>query len=158
MTAMYAVRALLAAIALSALPVHAQSFEFSDTGGKVQSLAAYRGKWVLLNMWASWCAPCIIEMPVFEALSKERADLVVLGLAADGETPAKIQKFAAALKVTYPIGCANAELTRRLGVQGFPTTLLFNPKGELVKTIQGAVTRPQLEALLPPRAAATNAH
>lgn len=156
MNARWIIRATLTAIllALAPVPAPAQSLDFIDTTGKTQSLAAYRGKWVLLNLWASWCAPCIVEMPMLDALGKERSDLVVLGLAVDGEAPAKIQRFAAALKVSYPIGCADGDLTRRLGVQGFPTTLLFNPQGELVKTVQGAVTRPQLEALLPPRPAA----
>ncbi len=140
-----AAAALLAAAALT--PAHAM--HLTDLQGKAHTLEGYRGKWVVLNAWATWCAPCIKEMPELEALSHARADIVVLGLAAEGDSAARLRQFAQALRVTYPIVAGDARLMREFKVRAYPTTLLFDPEGKLVLTKLGQVTRQELESHLP---------
>ncbi len=131
----------------------AQAMHLTDLQGKTHTLESYRGKWVVLNAWATWCAPCIKEMPELEALSHARADVVVLGLAADGDSVQRLRQFAKALRVTYPIIAGNDKLMAEMKVNAYPTTLLFNPEGKLVLTRKGQITRAELETHLPAVAA-----
>ncbi|UGQ46413.1 TlpA family protein disulfide reductase [Massilia endophytica] len=139
--------ALLAAACLPAAAMH-----LTDVQGKAHTLEAYRGKWVVLNVWATWCAPCIKEMPELEALARTRSDVVVLGLAADGDNVVRIRQFAQALRVSYPIIAGNEELMKEFKVKAYPTTLLFDGEGKLVMTKMGQVTRAELDARLPAQA------
>lgn len=131
----------------SCVPAHAM--HLTDLQGKMHTLEIHRGKWVVLNVWATWCVPCIKEMPELEALSHARSDVVVLGLAADGDSALRLRQFAQALRVTYPIIAGNDKLMREFKVKAYPTTLLFNPEGKLVLTRLGQVTRGELETHLP---------
>jgi thiol-disulfide isomerase/thioredoxin len=139
--------ALLLAVCGLAQATH---FDLVDLDGKRHTVAAHKGKWVVMNIWATWCAPCIHEMPELESLSRARADLVVIGLAADGENEAKVRNFARALKVSYPIVAGNTALMNVYGIKAFPTTLVYDPDGKLVATRKGRVTRRDLESYLPP--------
>lgn len=123
-----------------------------DVQGQLHTLEIHKGKWVVLNVWATWCAPCIKEMPELQALSRSRDDVVVLGLAADGDDVARLRQFAQALRVSYPIIAGNDKLMKEYKVQAYPTTLLFNAQGKLVMTRLGQVTRADLDAHLPARA------
>ena len=134
-------------LAVAATPAHAM--HLTDLQGKAHTLEGYRGKWVVLNAWATWCAPCIKEMPELEALSHARPDVVVLGLAADGDNVQRLRQFANALRVTYPIVAGNPRLMQEFKVRAYPTTLLFDPEGKLVLTRLGQVTRAELETHLP---------
>ncbi|MFP5390389.1 MAG: TlpA family protein disulfide reductase [Gammaproteobacteria bacterium] len=137
---------LLAACALWGAP--AQAFHLTDIDGNRQHLEALRGKWVVLNVWATWCAPCIHEMPDLEALARARRDVAVLGLAADGDNPRKLRQYAQALHVTYPIVAGSGELLKTFGVNAYPTTFVYDPAGSLVMTKLGQVTRAELERRL----------
>jgi thiol-disulfide isomerase/thioredoxin len=143
---MKALFVLLAAVCCA--PAHAT--HLTDLQGKTHTVEAYRGKWVVLNAWATWCAPCIKEMPELEALSHKRSDVVVLGLAADGDSVQRLRQFTQALKVSYPIIAADDQVMKAFKVRAYPTTLLFNPDGKLVLTRLGQVTRAELESHLPP--------
>jgi thiol-disulfide isomerase/thioredoxin len=144
-----AAAALLAACAWA--PAHAMHLR--DIEGTLHTLDIHKGKWVVLNVWATWCAPCIKEMPELQALARSRPDVVVLGLAADGDDVARLRQFAHALRVSYPIIAGNDTLMKEFKVQAYPTTLLFNAQGKLVMTRLGQVTRADLEVHLPARAA-----
>jgi hypothetical protein len=72
-----AARYVATAIMAAAACAPASSMHLTDLQGKVHTLEGYRGNWVVLNVWATWCAPCIKEMPELEALSHTRPDLVV---------------------------------------------------------------------------------
>lgn len=139
----------LAVLALAASAIPADAMHLTDVKGKLHTLDGYRGKWVVLNVWATWCAPCIKEMPELEALSRARPDVVVLGLAADGDNVEKIVQFAEALRVSYPIVAGNAALMKTYKVQAYPTTLLFDPKGKLVMTRLGQISRQDILQQLP---------
>lgn len=130
------------------LLAHASEFSLTDISGKQHTLSGYQGKWVLVNLWATWCPPCLAEMPELEALSKSRNDLVVLGLAVDGQNPGRIRQFADKLHITYPIIAGNDELAKQFKPRGFPTSVLFDPSGKQVLVKEGPVTRAEIENAL----------
>jgi thiol-disulfide isomerase/thioredoxin len=129
-----------------AAPPH--GLTLTDTRGAAHVLKDYRGKWLVLNVWATWCAPCIHEMPELQAFSRARGDAVVLGVAADGADARRLTRFAASLGVSYPLVAGDPALLARLQVRAYPTTLVFNPQGKLAATREGRITRQDLDAIL----------
>src|ERR1700682_6686121 len=89
-------RWLAAAVALlaSSAVAAAAAFDLVDTQGKRHRLADYKGKWVVLNFWATWCVPCIQEIPEIAAFRKQHADVAVIGVAIAAEGAAKTRQFA----------------------------------------------------------------
>ncbi|WP_292936344.1 TlpA disulfide reductase family protein [Noviherbaspirillum sp.] len=139
-------------ILLLAMPLLAQAasstFSLVDMQGKTHTLAAHQGKWVLVNLWATWCVPCLSEMPELEALSKSRDDLVVLGLAVDGQNPRRVAQFAEKMRVTYPIIAGDEEMAKQFKPRGFPTSILYDRAGNPVLLKEGAITRKEIESAL----------
>ena len=118
--------------------------------GKSWNAKAQRGKFVVLNFWATWCKPCVKEMPDFQLLS-QRSDTAVLGLAYEDTTDAELVAFLAKLKVTYPVSKVDvyAPLPTPLEVpKGLPTTLVFDRQGLLLKKFLGPVTRSDIEKVI----------
>ncbi len=118
-----------------------------DSHGKPISLASYQGKWVVINYWATWCKPCVKELPDLNALYTEQKDKVmVLGVNYDKMENAEINQFAKKLGVTFPM--LREFPIQKYGVKditGLPTTFIFNPKGKLVDTLHGPQTQASLE-------------
>lgn len=125
-------------------------FRMTDTSGKMHSLSGYKGKWVLVNYWATWCPPCLEEIPDLIALHEnQKNNLVVLGVALDYRSAKQVTDFADGLLVTYPIVLGTPKITNQIGpVQGLPTTYLFNPDGKMVAQQVGAITRQAVESYL----------
>jgi thiol-disulfide isomerase/thioredoxin len=141
----------LAALLLALTASWAQAdFKMTDTNGKTHSLSGYKGKWVLVNYWATWCPPCLEEIPDLIALHENKKNnLVVLGIALDYRSAKQVTDFADGLLVTYPIVLGNPKITNQIGpVQGLPTTYLFNPEGKIVAQQVGAITRESVESFL----------
>ena len=95
------------ALALLLLPgvaaASAQPFVFEDMQGQTQRLADYRGKWVLVNFWATWCPPCLEEIPDLVDLHRaHRKDMVVIGVALDSSAKS-VRQFVERFKVNYPV-------------------------------------------------------
>lgn len=148
-------RILAAAFLVSvALGAHAGDFALTDTRGVTHTLSGHAGKWVVVNVWATWCAPCVQEMPELDSLARARPDVVVLGLAADDAGARRVLAFAERMKVSYPIVAGTAASAAQFGARAFPTTVLYAPDGRRVMLREGRVTRAQLEAEMPPQAAA----
>lgn len=151
-------RALLAFfLLLSALDAAAHDFAFKDMNGREQRLSAYRGKWVLVNLWASWCAPCRAELPDLIALSNaHKNDLVVLGIAMDYPSANVVRAFVRKAKIPYPIILGDTGMADEIGpVSGLPTTFLFDPAGELAAHQAGPITRDGLETFMSAQAPAS---
>jgi thiol-disulfide isomerase/thioredoxin len=129
----------------------AQEFSLTDADGKTHRLSDYRGRWVLVNFWATWCPPCLEEMPDLGALYDTRRDkdIAVIGIAVDFQNPGEVIEFADNMLVSYPIVLGDKKVTDQFArIRGLPTTLIYDPKGKLVKTHLGAITRKQVEAIL----------
>ncbi len=142
-------RALLAVALLGvSAAVGAAGFSFQDTVGRKHSLEGYKGKWVLVNFWATWCPPCLEEIPDLIDLHdrhKDR-DLVVLGVALDYRNQQQVKDFADQMFISYPVILGSYDSAAQVGkVNGLPTTYLFNPQGKMVAYNVGAITRKMVE-------------
>jgi thiol-disulfide isomerase/thioredoxin len=140
--------ALLLFVTLIPLSAAANDFSFKDTQGKTQRLSDYRGKWVLVNFWATWCAPCLEEMPELDALHQahKNKDLVVIGIALEYPNPQVVHDFLKEHPVSFPIVLGDYKMAREVGVvEALPTTYLFNPKGKKVSYQSGMVSRASVE-------------
>ena len=128
----------------------AEVIEFSskDLQGNVHSIEQYRGKWVVVNFWGTFCGPCIREMPELSAFHNERKDddAVVIGINQE-EIPAKLlANFTRNLKVSFPSLKVPFEQATPFGrVTVLPTTFIINPQGELVARQPGAISLKTLE-------------
>jgi thiol-disulfide isomerase/thioredoxin len=133
----------LAAVLL-ALP--AAAFDLRDTGGHRHRLADYKGKWVVVNFWATWCVPCIQEIPEIAAFHKAHPDVVVLGIAMDAENPDKVKQFAAKVGHSYPLVLGDDNVESQMGTpHALPATRIYDPKGNVVYDRVGRVTDKFLE-------------
>ena len=134
-------------LALAATWAQASDFRVTDTTGKTHTLSGYKGKWVLVNYWATWCPPCLEEIPDLIALHENKKNsLVVIGIAMDYRNAKQVTEFADGLLVSYPIVLGNPQVVNQIGpVQGLPTTYLYNPDGKMVAQQVGAITREAVE-------------
>jgi peroxiredoxin len=126
----------------------APDFTRADVSGKQVQLSKYRGQLVLLNFWASWCAPCREEMPLFSKWQREMGarGLRVIGVSMDDDAR-EVQKFLAAYPVSYPIVMGDARFAEHFGgVLGLPLSYVIDAQGRVVARYQGEVDLPKLEA------------
>jgi len=119
-----------------------------DPSGKQQPLEQWKDKWLVLNFWATWCAPCVEEMPTLQQVARDYADrgVVVVGLGIDRAEA--IRRFKTQLNLDLPLlvaGATGSELARELGNPSgaLPYTVLISPRGTVVQTRLGLV-RPEL--------------
>ena len=103
-----------------------------DMNGVTRTLEDLKGKFVLVNFWATWCNPCKVEMPLLERLHQTLASdkFTVLGLHV-GPGPENIEEFKKLMPISFPI-YVDMELEVDWGVPGLPTTFLLNPEGRLI--------------------------
>ncbi len=148
-------RRFLAVLILAAASTTALAFTVTDTTGKVHRLADYKGKWVLVNFWATWCPPCQEEMPDLEKLHETRKDLVVIGIAMEYRDPAYVKQFADDMFITFPIVLGSDRIAAQIGkIPGLPTTYLYDPNGKLAAYNVGALTREAVERYIEKKTAA----
>ncbi len=144
--------ALLSAFILAAIivPGSAGAFTLQAADGKTYRLADLKGKWVVVNFWATWCPPCIKEIPDLAAFAKAHSgDALVLGVALEYDDINKVKDFAKKIGMTYPLVLGENQAEENFGaIKGLPTTLLYDPAGKQVYNKAGSVTRELLENLL----------
>lgn len=125
-------------------------FTLQQLHGDAVSVSDFRQKWVVLNYWATWCAPCRKEIPDLSSLHAAREDIVVLGLAFEDTAPENFDEFLAEYEPSYPILLIDVYAPPEpFGApKALPTTIILNPDGISVKTYVGPVTREDIESFI----------
>jgi len=143
----YAAQAILESRAVKPSKV-APDFTLKDAKGARLRLADYRGKVVLLNFWATWCAPCKTEIPWFIEFEKryQAHGFTVLGVSMDEDGWKAVNPYVAAQKINYPIVLGNEEVNELYGgIEALPTTLLIGRDGRVAFIHGGLISREEYE-------------
>lgn len=133
-----------------ATPPDTPSLKVQTLDGMAYDLSAHRGKWVVVNFWATWCSPCLKEMPELSALDAMREHVEVIGLAYEEIEPADLRAFLQEHPVVYPIAIVDvydppADFATP---RGLPMTYLIGPDGKVAKQFLGPVTAGEVEAAI----------
>ena len=126
---------------------YAPDFTRTDLAGQVQALSRYRGRVVLLSFWATWCEPCLDELPAFTEWQRRYgpAGLQVLAVSLDDDA-APVRRALARAAAHYPVVMGDPELYRLYGgVLGLPLSYLIDPAGRVVARLQGEPDLARLE-------------
>jgi len=123
-------------------------FTLPDINGKPRKLSEFRGKWVVVNYWATWCPPCLAEIPDLVAFydKHKNKDAVVVGVNFEDIDPSELKQFAESYFMSYPILRQKPAPKSALGlILGLPTSFLVSPKGEVIAKQTGPVTGKMIE-------------
>ena len=131
------------------------TFELTDTKGDVFTEKNTRGKYLVVNFWATWCAPCLKEIPAFVKFYNKNSDHVeILGLDYEPVNLAVINEFIGRFNINYPLVLYNnnndSEYSKFGEIFGMPTTLIYSPEGELLQTFMGEITIEDLDKYISP--------
>ena len=141
---------LLLAISGSAL-ADVADFAHRDLQGKMHTVADYQGKWIVVNYWATWCPPCLEEIPDLSDFHDrhEASDAVVLGVNMEEISTTDLRDFSESLLISYPVLLSKPAFKTELGeVPGMPTSYLIAPDGQIVATQVGILTSEALETFI----------
>lgn len=124
-----------------------------DAAGAQRSLAQYRGKPMVVNFWASWCAPCVKEMPTLSELQRQYAKKGITFVGIGVDSPKNVSQFLGKVKVDYPVyvaGFGGTDLARQFGnsAGGLPFTIVIDKAGHVRYTKLGEVDPAKLGATL----------
>ena len=123
-------------------PVDVPEFRYADARGNIHSLKELRGKVIFLNLWSTWCKPCVEEMPaldyLYQALQSE--GVVVLPVSMDVKPTEELQAFYDKIGITHlPLAReADQKLMKTFDIQALPTTIIINREGQEIARILGA--------------------
>jgi len=132
-------------------PAPTTNFILKDMSGKKHQLSSYKGKWVLVNYWATWCPPCLEEVPDLVNIydQHKQKDLMVLGVVFDYKDAKEVNEYVDDMLMSYPIVLGDDSVTAQIGsVEVLPTTFIYNPQGALVKIKRGLITREYIERMI----------
>ncbi|MDH5766889.1 MAG: TlpA family protein disulfide reductase [Gammaproteobacteria bacterium] len=125
----------------------AVDYQLPDLNGKMQSLEQYRGKWLVVNYWATWCKTCRKELPDLVSMHNDSQDqdIVVVGINFESINPAELKTFVEQHRINYPVLLSMPVPATPLGrVFALPTTYIIDPNGKLVAGQVGLVSQQNL--------------
>ena len=131
------------------------TFELTDIKGNVFTEKNTRGKYLVVNFWATWCTPCLKEIPTFVKFYNDNSDHVeILGLDFEPVNLLVIDEFIERFSINYPLVLFNdkndSEYSNFGDIVGMPTTQIYDPKGELLHTFMGEITIEDLNKFITP--------
>ena len=129
----------------------APEFTLPDLSGEAVTLSQFRGKTVVIDFWATWCPPCIFQVPElnkFWEANHEAGDVAVLGVAVDAEGASVVAPWVEEQGVQYPILIGSEELAKQFGALGFPTLVIVKPDGTIDSLHVGLIELADLERIL----------
>lgn len=127
------------------------NFTLNNLSGEQVQAADYRGQWLILNYWATWCAPCRDEIPELVRFQNEHDNVQILGIAYEDAPVEKLQNFAADFNVNYPLltmDIYDPPAFAAEGGLGLPTTIVYTPEGMRHKKHMGPIDYKGLQALI----------
>ena len=146
-----AILILFAALWVSAAAAKGNDFALPDVNGVSHKLSDYRGKWVVVNYWATWCPPCLQEIPdlvMFHDRHKDK-DAVVLGVVMEDIGVQALREFMDDHLMDYPVLRGGSRYDSPLGpVAGLPVTYLIAPNGEIAAQHLGRIDAASIEAFI----------
>ena len=137
-------------------PAPLPEFNLADVSGNQHNISEWQGKIRIINFWATWCPPCLKEIPEFMTLQKQYADkgLQFIGIAIDDQEA--VEEFLATAKINYPIligGVTGIALAHQLGnvVDAVPFTLFVNQQGRIIHRQPGEFSREKIMEIITPQ-------
>lgn len=134
-----------------AAPASFYELDFPTPDGESRAVSDFLGKPMVLNFWATWCPPCVREMPDLDFLQQKYPGVTIVGLAVD--TAKNVMRFSEKVPVSYPVlvaGHGGIQLMKEMGNPkgGLPFTILFNAQGQVDRQFLGQIDRDELDAIL----------
>ena len=124
----------------------AGDWNLKDKDGAHYTLSGMHGKWVLVNFWAPWCPPCLMEIPDLVALQQRHKNLQVIGVAVMYGSRKDVMDMVNKKSISYPVVFGTEDTAGDFGgLTGLPTSFLYSPSGKLVEHIVGPVTQVDIE-------------
>ena len=130
------------------LQVRAVDYELPDVNGQMQSLDQYKGKWLVVNYWATWCSTCMKEMPELISLheSHKDNDIAVVGISFESIEQEQLKQFVSDKSIPYTVLNTEPVRVTPLGkVPALPTTYIIDPEGKVVAGDVGIITQKDIE-------------
>ena len=126
------------------IPDEAPDFKVKTLDGEPIQLSQLKGRTVVLNFWATWCAPCRQAVPAFARFAQANPDVPVLGLSVDTVSPSKVRRISRDWGINYPIARAPSSLQAAYDISTLPTTVVVGPDGQVKDIHVGVMSERQL--------------